>query len=513
MMPLQRVLAGLALVVGLGSSADADVVAGPCVVQPDPETEVMARIDCGEVVLPMDPADPDRGMVRLPFLRARGPADGDLPPMLMLAGGPGSTLLSPSIYQLLSDGFLGPILARRDIVVLEERGGHYTTPALNCPAFDRATLAALEAGPGADAVAIEAEAIAGCAADVRAAGIDLDLFNSVTMAADIEGARLALGYDRWLVYGASYGTMLAQHYLRDFPASVDAMILDGAEPLSNPSWAHDRARRFAYAMRNIADLCKADPACAASYDVEGLIAAGIDLFDDGPIRLSSTEDAGLPVVSHDLTADDFVDFIYEEANGQIAIRTLPQILSLMVKDGRDGMAAFLGPVFTEMIRNSQEPQPGGLVALMHYAVVCSDDPVMSEADLMLDPETPEYAAIFGRAMARKYAAACKAAGVRELPPETDVDPVAKLPVLILAGRLDSRTPAFYAERLAAEWPQVTLAAFPEGSHVQVGEINLCAAEIMVAFAADPSKAPDLSCIAAIPPRGFALPDGSMSQNP
>jgi pimeloyl-ACP methyl ester carboxylesterase len=307
--------------------------------------------------------------------------------------------------------------------------------------------------------------------------------------------------------------MLAQHYLRDFPASVDAMILDGAEPLSNPSWAHDRARRFAYAMRNIADLCKADPACAASYDVEGLIAAGIDLFDDGPIRLSSTEDAGLPVVSHDLTADDFVDFIYEEANGQIAIRTLPQILSLMVKDGRDGMAAFLGPVFTEMIRNSQEPQPGGLVALMHYAVVCSDDPVMSEADLMLDPETPEYAAIFGRAMARKYAAACKAAGVRELPPETDVDPVAKLPVLILAGRLDSRTPAFYAERLAAEWPQVTLAAFPEGSHVQVGEINLCAAEIMVAFAADPSKAPDLSCIAAIPPRGFALPDGSMSQNP
>jgi pimeloyl-ACP methyl ester carboxylesterase len=513
MMPPLQVLAGIALVVGLGSLANAEVVAGPCVVQPDPEAEVTARIDCGEVVLPMDPADTDRGTVRLPFLRARGPTDGDLPPMLMLSGGPGSSLMAPSVYQLLSDGYLGPILSRRDIVVLEERGGYYTTPALDCPAFDRAAVAAQAAGPGADAVAIEAKAIAGCAAEVRAAGIDLDLFNSVAMAADIEGTRLALGYDRWLVYGASYGTMLAQHYLRDFPASVEAMILDGAEPLSNTSWAQDRARRFDYAVTNIANLCKADPLCAANYDTEGLITAGVDLFDEGPIRLSSTEDAGLPVFSHDLKAEEFAEFIYEEANGQIAIRTLPRVLSLMVKDGRDGMAAFLGPMFTEMIKSSETPQPGGLVALMHYAVVCSDDPVRSEADLMLDPETPEYAAIFGRRIVRKYVAGCKAVGVRELPPETDVDPMVDVPILILAGLLDSRTPAFYAEKLAAELPQVTLAEFPEGSHVQVGEINRCAAEIMVAFAADPEKAPDLSCIAAIPQRGFALPDGTMSRNP
>jgi pimeloyl-ACP methyl ester carboxylesterase len=391
--------------------------------------------------------------------------------------------------------------------------GTTTTPALKCPAFDRAAVTAQTAGPGADAVAIEAQAIAHCAAEARAAGVDLDLFNSVAMAADIEGARLALGYDRWLVYGASYGTMLAQQYLRDFPASVDAMILDGAEPLSNTSWAQDRARRFDYAVTNIANLCKADPPCAANYDIKGLIAAGIDLFDEGPIRLSSTEDAGVPVVSLDLTAEDFAEFIYDEANGQIAIRTLPQVLSLMVKDGRDGMAAFLGPMLAEMIKASENPQPGGLLALMHYAVVCSDDPVRSEADLMLDAEAPEYAALFGRKIVRKYVAGCEAVGVRELPPETDVDPMVDVPILILAGMLDSRTPAFYAEKLAAELPQVTLAEFPEGSHVQVGEINLCAAEIMVAFATNPSKAPDLSCIATIPQRGFGLPDGTMSKNP
>jgi fermentation-respiration switch protein FrsA (DUF1100 family) len=105
---------------------------------------------------------------------------------------------------------------------------------------------------------------------------------------------------------------------------------------------------------------------------------------------------------------------------------------------------------------------------------------------------------------------CAALGLPELPPETDVDPVTDVPVLLLAGRLDSRTPAFYAERLAQELPNATLAEFPEGTHVQIAEINFCAATIVMAFAADPAARPDLSCISSLPKPGFLLPDGTMS---
>jgi len=510
---MRGALAAIAVVLGLVCPALAEVVPGPCVTEPAADSVVTARIDCGEVVLSVDPADPARGTVRLPFLRARGPGDASLPPMLMLSGGPGSSLLQPTTYGLLSDAFLGPILQQRDIVVLEERGGPHATPALNCEASSRLPWVVNQAGAGADAVALQAEALASCAAEARAAGIDLDLFNSVTMAADLEGARLAFGYDRWLVYGASYGTILAQHYLRDYPASVEALILDGADPLSTRSWGENWARSFAYAMANLADLCEADPKCAAAYDIPALLDAGIRLFDEGTIPVAGPADKGMPPITHDLTADEFASFVYQFANGQTEIRSLPAILSQMVAGGRDGVAAVMGPIVTQGILAARTPQPGGMAVLMHYAVVCSDDAVHSEAEVLIDPDTPEYAAIFGRSEARDYAASCKAVGVRELPPETDIDPLIDVPVLILAGRLDNRTPAFFAEKLAAEMPQVTLAEFPEGTHVQVGEINKCAASIMTAFAADPSASSDLSCIAAVPQRGFVLPDGSMSRNP
>jgi hypothetical protein len=64
-----------------------------------------------------------------------------------------------------------------------------------------------------------------------------------------------------------------------------------------------------------------------------------------------------------------------------------------------------------------------------------------------------------------------------------------------------------AERL----PRAAIVAFHEGTHVQLGEVNLYAGKILKAFLADPEVASDMSCIEGMPRRGFVLPDGTMSQ--
>ena len=51
-------------------------------------------------------------------------------------------------------------------------------------------------------------------------------------AADVNAVREALGYDRIIYYGASYGSQLGQHVMRDFPEILEAVVLDGAEALS-----------------------------------------------------------------------------------------------------------------------------------------------------------------------------------------------------------------------------------------------------------------------------------------
>ena len=42
--------------------------------------------------------------------------------------------------------------------------------------------------------------------------------------------RAALGIAEWNVYGVSYGTRVAQHYLRRFPEHARAVVLDGVVP-------------------------------------------------------------------------------------------------------------------------------------------------------------------------------------------------------------------------------------------------------------------------------------------
>ena len=56
---------------------------------------------------------------------------------------------------------------------------------------------------------------------------------------DLERVRVALGYDRINLYGVSYGSRVAQHYLRHHEAHVRSVILDGVVPPEGfPSCSH-----------------------------------------------------------------------------------------------------------------------------------------------------------------------------------------------------------------------------------------------------------------------------------
>ena len=62
----------------------------------------------------------------------------------------------------------------------------------------------------------------------------------------------------------------------------------------------------------------------------------------------------------------------------------------------------------------------------------------------------------------------------------------------------------------ASMPQAQLVEFLSGSHVQLGEINLCAASIMTDFLAAPERQVLTECVSDTPALGFVLPDGTMT---
>lgn len=477
-----------------------------------PEDAPVDGQECGYVIVSENPDRADSPEVRLAFMRIAARTDNAASPLFMLAGGPGDTFLNPSTMMLFADAFLGPILDDRDVVLLEQRGGPFAIPSLDCPELYGLPWEAQDRGLNAAAeLDLSRQVLADCIASARAEEIDLDQYNSVRIAADIDAAREALGYEQIVYYGASYGAQLGQHYMRDFPESLEAVVLDGANALSRKSWVQERVRDADVAIQKLTALCNADAKCGEAYDIPAMIDRAMALFDEGPIE-TVYQDPENPDVSLNLTitATDLAETIFGFQTGQIGIHALPAVLDAILADGRTSAASVLGSQKGSAIVASRGATEGGFAMLMHMTVVCSDDPVTSPDDLVVEADASAYARVYGQAVLDEYLEFCRSVDVASLPDATDVDVTTDVPTLILAGELDARTPAIRSEEVAAMLPRVTIVEFPNGTHVQLGEINLCAGEILGDFLSDPESDLDTGCMADIPPRAFVLPDGTIS---
>jgi pimeloyl-ACP methyl ester carboxylesterase len=141
--------------------------------------------------------------------------------VLALAGGPGQAAGPLASFMAK---VIAPALTTRDLIVFDQRGTGRSDP-LSCPALR--SPAALE-GAGASTVGHLVERCALQLGPARAA------FTSAESVQDIEAVRRALGYEKLVLYGTSYGTKVALEYTEQYPEHVEAMVLDSVVPPEGP---------------------------------------------------------------------------------------------------------------------------------------------------------------------------------------------------------------------------------------------------------------------------------------
>jgi len=484
----------------------------PCFAAPSRGTKVDYRYDCGYVVVPENRAVTGGRGVKLGFLRLQARKKTSEPPLFMLSGGPGGSLITPALFNLFQPEFLGRILDRRDVVVLDQRGTRHTLPHLDCPDFHALSWNKYHQRLGAEAgIALERRVLERCVEGFRRQGIDLTQYNSVALAADVNDARRALGYDRIFYYGASYGSQLGQHVMRDFPGMLKGVILDGTSALANKSWVEDRAIDVEFSLRQLDTLCREDEKCRAAYDVPALIARGLALFDQGPIKASFV-DPKAPEKSYPLEVDrgDFANLVYEKLGYKIGVFSLPFFLDYLVKGGRESMGQGLAQWRGEKLLAARTASGGELATGMYMAVVCSDDPVRSASEVIREG-AGKLPLLFADTVAQELVRMCETVRVPSLPDATDINIRSDIPTLILSGRLDAQTPTFRSEEVIKTLGRAQLVVFPDGTHVQVGAVNRCAMKIIAQFLDDPRGKVSTDCLRDHATPGFVLPDGTISK--
>jgi pimeloyl-ACP methyl ester carboxylesterase len=254
-MPLSAVAVAVLLVGSLSAAplpgSSGAMTFAPCQIQ-DLQGIAVYNAECAELAVPENPAAPAGREIRLRVARVPAINREKAPdPLFLLAGGPGMS--ASALY-----GNAAPVFGRvhrdRDIVLVDQRGTGGSN-ALNCPTDD---LEMMSATP--EQLRDEAQRCL----EKLSQHADVAYYTTSVAVQDLDRVRAALGYERINLYGGSYGTRVAQHYLRRFPSRTRSVILDGVvapEQILGPDTAIDAEN----ALSNVFARCARDTACKQQF--------------------------------------------------------------------------------------------------------------------------------------------------------------------------------------------------------------------------------------------------------
>lgn len=264
-------------VVGPAVSADRAVAASPVgtyISIPDSVTSPSGErvpVERGLFFVSENRANAHSRPIAIHFLRFRAlsnrAAVGARSPVFVLPGGPGSE------YDFSQRGLLRKVQSMqrtRDVIYVSQRGNP-NAPGLVPPLWVTAVPAPLDE-PATPAATRKSQRDAFNAELARwsALGVDLSGYDILNIVDDLYELRAALGYEKVVLYGCSFGSQWSLSYLKRWPETVDRALLSGVEPLD---YAYDSPDDLWASMARLAPSAEADPRLAGQVPAGGLIKA------------------------------------------------------------------------------------------------------------------------------------------------------------------------------------------------------------------------------------------------
>jgi pimeloyl-ACP methyl ester carboxylesterase len=432
-------------------------------------------------------------VIKLAVAQFRSPNPEAAPdPLVLNNGGPGDSNFE-GFFPVLASPLADALLAQRDVVIVELRGLFHSQPNLVADEVFEAQLDMVGKdikGPEANAILLDA--MRRSQARFVEEGIDLPAYNHVEMAADIDLVLTKLGYDRFNLFGTSAGTMVAQDVMRGYPERLRAVILNAAVP-NGPALFEQMFVNAATSLRRYFTMCEGDEACVTAYpNIEARFFDMLANLNRSPVELDVVNPASGEETTLVLNGDKVSSWVF------VSMYWNTQIVHSLDR--------FTNGDFAE-IQNDPNiffPMPRFAYALGYTATVAANPDFAADDDQIADRDRP-----FVDGLALFFSPRLMEA-TRELwrdhqSPSAQPDPlVSDVPTLMMNGALDHVLPKENLDEFASGLSHGHLFVFEGVAHAPV-DVGDCALNMMMAFLADPSEAPDASCMADYR-HTFALPE-------
>jgi pimeloyl-ACP methyl ester carboxylesterase len=441
----------------------------------------LVQAECGRLTVPENPAAPGGRQIALrvavvPAISTRKRPD----PLFILAGGPG--MGAASFYTSVEPVF-ALIHRDRDIVLLDQRGTGDSNP-LNCESGEDE----LDESSGEIVAATER------CLKALSAHADVRFYTTSIAVQDLDRVRTALGYDRIDLYGSSYGTIVAQQYLRRFPDRVRSVILDGVAPPQLALGATSALDAQA-TLSSIFARCARQPACHARFgDPAAAYQQLRDELTGHPVWVDLTDPtSGQP------QRLEFTN--YHLAMVLRLASYTPELAALLPLDLHEASASSNFAPLAGQFLLIDRVYGDAIAEGMNDTVVCSEDVPFYHVG---SAERAELAKTFlGTSQLDGLQAIC---GIWPRGP-MDADfhqPLhSEVPALLLSGGNDPITPPRYAAEAARGFTHSLSLVVPEFGHGQL--TDPCMAGVMAQFVRRASVSGlDTACTRHLSPMPFFL---------
>lgn len=392
-------------------------------------------------------------------------------PIFVLEGGPGD---NPSVMQKLEDIIppLSLFASRSDVVLLDQRGNGNSKPSLSCEnSFN------LPLDLPLDTKNFKREYrnyIQECSRYWKERNRDLEGYNVISMADDIEALRKALDYEKIMLFGGSFGSHHGLAYIKKYPDHVDRASLDSPEGLQHTIKLPYEVDKV---LLQLSDLVKEDPVLSKKIpSFINLVKETLDRLEKNPVKVKvlhpeTKKELEIVVGKLDLQMATAMTL------GRIGYRELPYQY-LQMKSGDYSWLAN----WSFGLRRAN----GNVGSLMAALTDCASG-ITSKRKQEVSKQAQD--AILGDALNNVIFEVCDLLPLKDLTDDLELDFRSKIPLLVICGSQDAKTPIRNGMEIIQNFENSRLLVVTHGSHDLFPEAFDTLAPLIIGFlsAKDPLK--------------------------
>lgn len=445
--------------VGVDPSEDAGSTAGPELIEADCPEGLVGQVDCGFLLVPENRDDRTSQLLEVAWVRLPAVDDAaSQPDLLLVPDGPGQGGIAEAEQWLDSS-----LRADRGIILFDPRGAGRSFPSLDCGQPPR---------PGS----LPLDLVEDCRAQLVAAGVDLQAFDTAAIASDVAALIGALALDRVDLLAVGSGARVAVTLLRSTDAPVRAVVLDSPVPQGVDTYA-ERPRNAQAAVNRLLDECVQTDSCNRRFgDMREQVQQMVLSLDQ-----SAAQEAVDVVTGNDLVVAAIAAMRGEDGPAAVpsaldrAVDGDPERALELLQSAAMAGAAVPTSLFSEGLRLSTE---------------CRDSVPFSDVAQDVEGLTP-----IGRAIADDVNQLLAACGIWQVGEgeRPSVQTVGRtVDALILTGEYDPLSPSSYAAAAAAQLPGAVVVQVNGAGH-RVHDIDACTLGITGDFLDNPAQPVDTEC--------------------